>query len=213
MGGKGMGLNLMLLGMVTLVLFFALGMMAVAAAFVGTGGGGSKESSGASGGAANFENCSPNDKIFAGIPDQATGLAAHANGFKEAPAKWLPLYNKAAGKNNLGDCGAAVVAGIHAIETRFGGSSQIQGPPTPYGRAQGPLQFLESTWATQGQDCNNDGKKSPYDIEDAICGAANYLGNSGAPGNYKKAVFAYNRDNSYVEGVMALAKRFAGAGK
>jgi hypothetical protein len=45
-----------------------------------------------------------------------------------------------------------------------------------------------------GVDGNGDGKADPWDIEDAIFSAANYLAaNGAAEGDLRKAVFAYNR--------------------
>lgn len=207
MGKTSPLLLITVMAIVFFVVLFMIGFIVLAAAFTNKGGGDSDSSGG---GTASFENCDPSDKAFRGIGDAATGLAAHANHHQKPPAKWIPLYEKAAGKHKLGDCGAAVLAGIHAIENNFGGSSNVQGPPTPYGTAKGPFQFIDSTWAAYGDDCDGDGRKDVYNIEDGVCGAAKYLKASGAPGNWKRAIFAYNHDNSYVDGVLVLAKRFSG---
>ena len=45
----------------------------------------------------------------------------------------------------------------------------------------------------------------PYDPQDAIYSAANYLHASGAPGNWPAAIFAYNHAGWYVAQVQALA--------
>lgn len=54
-----------------------------------------------------------------------------------------------------------------------------------------------------GVDANGDGIADPYDIEDAIFSAANYLAASGAAdGDLEKAIFNYNRSDKYVEDVL-----------
>lgn len=54
-----------------------------------------------------------------------------------------------------------------------------------------------------GVDANKDGVADPYDIEDAIFSAANYLAASGAAdGELEKAIFNYNRSDKYVEDVL-----------
>lgn len=69
--------------------------------------------------------------------------------------------------------------------------------------AQGPFQFLPSTWRGYARDGNNDGKKDIQNLEDAAYGAAAYLAaNGGKKGaseaNIRKAIFAYNRADWYV---------------
>lgn len=68
-------------------------------------------------------------------------------------------------------------------------------PPPPYGHgapwnngggagAQGPFQFIASTWAAGGVDGNGDGKKDPNDLTDAAFAAAKGL-NDGLFGGVK----------------------------
>jgi hypothetical protein len=60
-----------------------------------------------------------------------------------------------------------------------------------------------------GVDANGDGFADPYDIEDAIFSAANYLAKSGAAdGNYEKAIFNYNRSEKYVQDVLRFFNEF-----
>lgn len=55
-----------------------------------------------------------------------------------------------------------------------------------------------------GVDANGDGVADPYDIEDAVFSAANYLSKYGAAqGEIKKAVFQYNHSEEYVEDVLS----------
>jgi hypothetical protein len=41
-------------------------------------------------------------------------------------------------------------------------------------------------------------------------GAANYLRASGAPGDYRAALYAYNPSDAYVDAVMAYARQMMG---
>lgn len=54
-----------------------------------------------------------------------------------------------------------------------------------------------------GVDANGDGIADPYDIEDAVFSAANYLSKYGAAtGDIKKAVYQYNHSKKYVDDVL-----------
>jgi len=56
-------------------------------------------------------------------------------------------------------------------------------------------------------------KVDPYNLEDAIFSAANYLAaNGAAEGNIEKAVFAYNHADWYVKEVLDYANTFASMG-
>lgn len=89
------------------------------------------------------------------------------------------------------------VAAIHLIETRMG---RIDGLSTA--GAQGPMQFLPTTWA---DCCTGDIE----DAHDAIVGAAVYLDQSGAPENMDRAILRYNRDTRYLDAVKAYAANMA----
>jgi membrane-bound lytic murein transglycosylase B len=62
------------------------------------------------------------------------------------------------------------------------------------------MQFLPATWRAYGLGGN------VHDARDAILGAANYLHRSGAPANERRALFAYNRSQLYVDAVLAYAR-------
>jgi hypothetical protein len=68
-----------------------------------------------------------------------------------------------------------------------------------------------STWESYGVDGNHDGRRSPYDPADAIPAAAKYLRATGAPGDYRAALFAYNHAEWYVADVLAKAAQYRGA--
>ena len=89
-----------------------------------------------------------------------------------------------------------VLAAVNLVESAFG---RLRNTSTA--GAQGPMQFIPSTWAAYGMGGNI------RDPHDAILGAANYLGASGAPGDLRRALYAYNPSAHYVNAVLAYADR------
>jgi transglycosylase-like protein with SLT domain len=123
------------------------------------------------------------------------------------PRRLAPMYIAAASRYGLGSKGPAILASINEIETAFGSNLNVSSAG-----AVGWMQFMPETWAAYGVDANKDGRTDPYDPEDAIFAAANYLKASGAPEDWRGAIFAYNHADWYVEDVLAGARRFAGDG-
>jgi hypothetical protein len=85
-----------------------------------------------------------------------------------------------------------------------------------YGCCAGPMQFSivgprGGTWGAYGIDGNHDGHRDVYDPADAIPGAANYLRASGAPGDYRRALLAYNHSAAYGAEVLDWARRYRAA--
>jgi hypothetical protein len=91
-----------------------------------------------------------------------------------------------------------LLAAVHLVETRM---SRIQGVSSA--GAQGPMQFLPSTWAVYGEggDIRDD--------RDAILGAARFLAASGAPEDQYRAALRYNPTPRYARAVVAYAARMA----
>ena len=74
--------------------------------------------------------------------------------------------------------------------------------------ALGIAQFMPSSYFTYGTDGNNDGKVDLFNDEDGIFSIAHYLSGEGWGTNdekKRKAIRAYNRDNAYVDAVIAYA--------
>ena len=117
-----------------------------------------------------------------------------------APAALLPIYQRASDAYGLGPQGPAILASINGIESAFGAN---MGPSSA--GAIGWMQFLPSTWDTYGVDANGDGEADPYDPQDAIFAAANYLSASGMPADTPGAIFSYNHADWYVAEVLANA--------
>jgi membrane-bound lytic murein transglycosylase B len=88
------------------------------------------------------------------------------------------------------------LAAIHLVETKLG---RIRGTSTA--GAQGPMQFLPSTWKAYGGggDINDNG--------DAIMGAARLLKANGAPARIDDALYSYNHSNHYVTAVKLYAQQ------
>jgi len=68
--------------------------------------------------------------------------------------------------------------------------------------AIGPFQFIPETWVRNAVDANEDGRKDPFDVEDAAYSAANYLLRRGAATDLRKALWHYNQDYRYVNRVL-----------
>jgi hypothetical protein len=90
------------------------------------------------------------------------------------------------------------LAAINLVETRMG---RIVGDSTA--GAQGPMQFLPSTWTTYGKGGDI---RAP---RDSILAAGRYLAAAGGPKNMRGAIFAYNHSDAYVDAVMRYASVMA----
>jgi membrane-bound lytic murein transglycosylase B len=89
-----------------------------------------------------------------------------------------------------------VLAAVNFVESAFGKlrSASAAG-------AQGPMQFTRSSWRKYGLGGN------VRDPHDAILGAANYLRAAGARRNIRRALYAYNPSQLYVDAVLRYARR------
>ena len=87
-----------------------------------------------------------------------------------------------------------VLAAVNSVESAF---NKLRNASTA--GAQGPMQFIPSTWRAYGLGGN------VHDPHDAILGAANYLHANGAPANYRRALYHYNPSRSYVDAVLRYA--------
>ncbi len=69
---------------------------------------------------------------------------------------------------------------------------------------------MPATWKSYGVDANRDGRKDPFNPVDAIFAAARYLKAAGASDDLRKAIFAYNHADWYVESVLMRARLIGG---
>ena len=110
------------------------------------------------------------------------------------PARVLLRYYRKAERRF--DVSWKVLAAVNFVESAFG---RLRNNSTA--GAQGPMQFIPSTWAAYGMGGDVE------DPHDAIMGAANYLRASGAPENYRMALHAYNPSSAYVDAVLRYTRR------
>ncbi|WP_342597965.1 lytic murein transglycosylase [Psychrobacillus sp. FSL H8-0483] len=144
----------------------------------------------------------------------------------DVPKEYIAIYKNAEEQYGVP---WTLLAAHHRIETRF---STMDPLLSPVG-AEGHMQFMPCTfvgwshpscsglgvgdipekdkvnpdiiaqYGGYGVDANGDGKADPYDLEDAIYSAANYLAASGAAdGEIEKAIFNYNHSDKYVKDVL-----------
>src|SRR5206468_656826 len=59
-----------------------------------------------------------------------------------------------------------------------------------------------------GVDANGDGRKDPYNPVDAICAAGRYLKAAGGDTDLRRAIFAYNHADWYVDEVLLYAGQY-----
>jgi hypothetical protein len=139
------------------------------------------------------------------------GEAPSSFALLDVPATYLQLYKEAAARYGLD---WAMLAAVGKVECDHGRdpdpSCSKEGSVNGAG-AGGPMQFLAATWARYGIDADGDGRADRWDAADAIFSAANYLRSSGAPGDERAALFAYNHSASYVGQVQEWAARYRGA--
>lgn len=120
-------------------------------------------------------------------------LSAFRTGPAEPAAALLHYYLEAQRRLRVG---WHVLAAVNYVESAF---NKLRNSSTA--GAQGPMQFIPSTWRAYGLGGN------VRDPHDAVLGAANYLHANGAPGNYRRALYHYNPSWSYVDAVLRFASR------
>ncbi|NKY26248.1 C40 family peptidase [Nocardia gamkensis] len=140
-----------------------------------------------------------------------TGSSPSTEAQQDIPAQMLVHYQAAAG-----DCPGldwSVLAAIGKIETNHGRSTL---PGVSEGEnasgAGGPMQFLAATFdsvvARHPLPAGGASTPSRYNPSDAIHAAAFHLCDSGAPGDLRAAIFAYNHADWYVDQVLDQAARY-----
>ena len=164
-------------------------------------------------------------------PTRAATYAPSPVAVSDIPSDFLALYQRAAARFGID---WAVLAAVGKLECDHG-RLQAPGcnPPGTVNRAgaTGPMQFLGPTWragtplgavpavgpptstAAEGYatDGDGDGIADVWNPADAIAAAARLLRANGAPGEYRRAVFAYNPSDAYVDRVLAKAEEYRGA--
>ena len=138
---------------------------------------------------------------------QPGSLTCAGGAHGEVPADYFPWLPEAAARYHLGPRGESIVAAIHYVESDWGRSPLPGVAPGTHNAmgAEGPGQFLESSWAAYGVDANGDGTKDPYSIPDSVFATARLLRADGAPADWPRAIYGYNHAWWYVREVLAKA--------
>jgi cell wall-associated NlpC family hydrolase len=137
--------------------------------------------------------------ILGGTPTSPpiTSTIAITGPVADIPADQLAVMQQAAASSTCG-LDWSVLAGIARVESGFGANMA-----TSSAGAIGYGQFLPASWVAFGQGGN------PYDFHDAIPAMARYLCASGAGQDVRRAVFAYNHADWYVDQVLGFAQQYA----
>jgi Transglycosylase SLT domain len=118
------------------------------------------------------------------------------------PVFLLPIYQAAGIQYGIR---WEILAAINEIETDYGRNLNVSSAG-----ALGWMQFMPSSWRLYGVDANKDKRKDPYNPVDAIFAAARYLKAAGYAKDVRRAIFAYNHADWYVDSVMLRARLIAG---
>lgn len=148
------------------------------------------------------------------------------------PEENIPLYRDAA--ENYG-IPWTLLAAHHRIETKFSTMDTLLSPvgaeghmqfmpctfvgwshPTCSGLGEGEIPEAQKTdpdiiakHGGYGIDANGDGIADPFNLEDALHSAANYLAQNGAAdGEIEQAIYRYNHSDEYVEDILHYYHRF-----
>ncbi|WP_181186146.1 lytic transglycosylase domain-containing protein [Alkalicoccus urumqiensis] len=167
----------------------------------------------------------------AGLFDQEEEL--RPLGLEDVPEEFIPVYEEAA---EAYDIPWELLAAVHRVETIFSTMDPLESPVGAEGHLQfmpctwtgwghptcedelgeGNIPEQEkmdpdviAQYGGYGVDASGNGTADPYNLEDAVHSAANYLAGSGAAeGRYEDAIYDYNRASWYVEDVMHYFRTF-----
>jgi hypothetical protein len=144
-----------------------------------------------------------NPTLTLGLPGPApVGVPNFVISKFRIPPFLLPIYQAAGTQYGIR---WEVLAAINEIETDYGRNLNVSSAG-----ALGWMQFIPSSWRSYGVDANRDGEKDPYNPVDAIFAAARYLNAAGAEKDLRRAIFAYNHADWYVDSVMLRARLISG---
>ncbi|HYN63656.1 MAG TPA: M23 family metallopeptidase [Candidatus Limnocylindrales bacterium] len=132
------------------------------------------------------------------VPDPSTAV-------DDIPVDYLTLYQDAGRAFGLD---WPVLAAVGRVESDHG--RLTAGCEPNEAGAVGPMQFLPSSF-TQASGWAGLAAADICDPDDAVPAAAAYLRHFGAPDDWRRALFAYNHSQAYVDLVLAWAARYGHA--
>jgi hypothetical protein len=154
--------------------------------------------------------------LVAGTPDYSL---PSAEAVSDIPVRYLAAYQGATNRFGLGADGWSYLAAIGKVETDHGRlrAPGVASGQNAHGCCAGPMQIHNGfgsgggTWGRFKIDGDGDGRTDIHDPDDAIATAARYVRASGAPVDWRRAVFAYNHADWYVARVLRQAAEYRGA--
>lgn len=109
----------------------------------------------------------------------------------------------------------AVTTPIFGVPLDGTGGNELIATAGGFSRAEGPMQFIPSTWAAFAVDADSDGRADPQNLYDAAGTAAVFLCRIGTsmddPGGRRSAILTYNNAAWYADEVDASARSYAAA--
>lgn len=153
-------------------------------------------------------------KAIVSAPFGTGGSEPSQAAIAEIPGDYLSLHRAAA--SACPGLDSTILAAIGDAESKHGrGSGEGIKEGENYMAAGGTMQFLKPTFdgviARHTIPPGGSNPPSRYNRHDAIYAAAFYLCDSGAQKDIRKALFAYNHSEEYVNGVLAQSKRYGTA--
>jgi cell wall-associated NlpC family hydrolase len=143
--------------------------------------------------------------VAPGLDALSAEAAPSGSALADIPPRWLPIYEAAAA--TCPGLPWPVLAAIGKVET-----DQGHDDVTSQAGAEGPMQFLPSTFAAYAEPVPPGGADppTPFDPTDAIYAAARMLCANGARdgADIPGALFAYNHSEAYVSEVLADAATY-----
>lgn len=142
--------------------------------------------------------------LTAAVAQAGTARVSTARASDVLPLLFRRLYHEAA--RTCPGMSWTLLAAVGQVESGHGASTA-----SSYAGAQGPMQFLPSTFAAYAVDGDKDGDKDIADPADAVFSAAHYLCANGAGRSdaaTARAVWHYNHADWYVALVLKLAGQY-----
>jgi murein DD-endopeptidase MepM/ murein hydrolase activator NlpD len=133
------------------------------------------------------------------LPEPAAAVA-------DIPPDYLARYQDAGRSHGLD---WPVLAAVGRVESDHGRLTAACAPNEA--GAIGPMQFLPATFVEAAALAGLASDADACDPADAIPAAAAYLLSRGAPDDWRRALFAYNHSDAYVDLVLAWAARYGHA--
>lgn len=153
--------------------------------------------------------------LFGSLSGHTASSADCDQPIADIPQDYCHLYVRAA--HECPGLDWSILAAIGKIESDHGRSSLpgvADGTENAY-HARGPMQFLQPTFdavvARHPLPPGGRNPPSPWNKHDAIHAAAYYLCDSGAPKDIRKALWAYNHADWYVNEVLEQARKYSQA--